>query len=204
MIKKAPPRRRVGRPSLRDGEVDRSAALVAAAIELVAKEGFEGLRTREVTRRAGVNIATLHYYFPTKEDLIRAMARHLSQHFVSVHGPLQTKADGALRKLEQELSDARFYFERHRDLLLAMDELSRRARRDKFIRGVLEPLYWHWRNGLREMIATGQKEGVFRRGIQPDRGAALFVAAMNGAYAHVESLEELEPVLRELQAWLKI
>ena len=45
--------------------------LVQAAFRGIAERGFEGLRTRDVAADAGVNIATLHYYFPTKEALIR-------------------------------------------------------------------------------------------------------------------------------------
>ena len=52
---------------------DRRRALVAAAYTRIANEGFEGLRTRDVAADVGVNIATLHYYFPTKEALIRGV-----------------------------------------------------------------------------------------------------------------------------------
>ena len=40
------------------------------------QEGFEGLRTRDVAADVGVNIGTLHYYFPSKEALIRAAVHH--------------------------------------------------------------------------------------------------------------------------------
>ncbi|TMG42173.1 MAG: helix-turn-helix transcriptional regulator, partial [Chloroflexi bacterium] len=57
------------RPANRHRE-DRHEALVQAAFNQIAERGFEGLRTREVAAEVGVNIATLHYYFPTKEALI--------------------------------------------------------------------------------------------------------------------------------------
>ena len=44
--------------------------LVSIAMEQIAKKGFEGLRFQEVAKQAGVNNATLYYYFPTKEALI--------------------------------------------------------------------------------------------------------------------------------------
>ena len=44
-----------------------------AAYKRLAEAGFEGLRTRDVAADAGVNIATLHYYFPSKEALIRGV-----------------------------------------------------------------------------------------------------------------------------------
>src|SRR5437016_13070092 len=51
--------------------MERQEALVQAAYELLAERGFEGLRTRDVAAKVGVNVATLHYYYPTKEKLIR-------------------------------------------------------------------------------------------------------------------------------------
>ena len=55
---------------------DRRSALVLAAYRQIAARGFEGLRTREVAAEVGVNIATLHYYFPTKEKLIEGVVEH--------------------------------------------------------------------------------------------------------------------------------
>ena len=60
--------------------------LVLAAFELLAEKGFEGLRTRDVAARAGVNIATLHYYFPTKEALIGGVVEHVMTRFRSTRG----------------------------------------------------------------------------------------------------------------------
>ena len=61
--------------------------LVLAAFELLAEKGFEGLRTRDVAARAGVNIATLHYYFPTKEALIGGVVEHVMTRFRSTLEP---------------------------------------------------------------------------------------------------------------------
>ena len=36
-------------------------ALIGAAYQRIANDGFEGLRTRDVAADVGVNIATLHY-----------------------------------------------------------------------------------------------------------------------------------------------
>src|SRR2546430_16008409 len=61
---------------VRSHKEDREEALVRAAFNQIAARGFEGLRPREVAAGAGLNIATLHYYFPTKEALIRGAVAH--------------------------------------------------------------------------------------------------------------------------------
>ena len=61
---------------VRSRKEDRQKALVQAAFNQIAERGFEGLRTREVAAGVGLNIATLHYYFPTKESLIRGVVAY--------------------------------------------------------------------------------------------------------------------------------
>jgi AcrR family transcriptional regulator len=62
---------------------ERRRSLVLAAYDLIAEKGFEDLRTRDVAARAGVNIATLHYYFASKEDLIDGVVDYLLDLFSS-------------------------------------------------------------------------------------------------------------------------
>ena len=45
-------------------------AITAAALELFAERGFEGVPVAEIARRAEVSEATVFNYFPTKEDLV--------------------------------------------------------------------------------------------------------------------------------------
>jgi|SRR5271169_150973 len=65
-------RRHVGRP--RGGDVAGTRhAILDAAEECFAASGFTSATTRQVAARAGVNVATLHYHFGSKEKLYRAV-----------------------------------------------------------------------------------------------------------------------------------
>ncbi len=43
--------------------------ILDAAITIFSKHGFEGARTRDIAELAQVNIATLHYYFQSKDGI---------------------------------------------------------------------------------------------------------------------------------------
>jgi AcrR family transcriptional regulator len=50
--------------------------LLAAALELFVEKGFAATRAEEVAQRAGVSKGTLYLYYPSKEELFKAVVRH--------------------------------------------------------------------------------------------------------------------------------
>lgn len=61
--------KRVRRKEARPGE------LLQAALELFVEKGFAATRAEEVAARAGVSKGTLFLYFPSKEELFKAVVR---------------------------------------------------------------------------------------------------------------------------------
>nr|WP_255581618.1 TetR/AcrR family transcriptional regulator [Cupriavidus sp. AU9028] len=59
--------------------------MLEQALELICKRGFNGFSYRDLADRVGVKTSSIHYYFPTKEDLALAavqeyaarVARHI-------------------------------------------------------------------------------------------------------------------------------
>lgn len=62
----------------KQGTVKTRDRLLKAAIEVFSTEGFVGATTREIARVAGVNEVTLFRYFPSKEQLLGAVAQHIT------------------------------------------------------------------------------------------------------------------------------
>ena len=65
----AAPIKRERRKEARPGE------LLAAALDLFVEKGFAATRVEEVAARAGVSKGTLFLYFPSKEELFKAVVR---------------------------------------------------------------------------------------------------------------------------------
>jgi AcrR family transcriptional regulator len=55
---------------------ERPQQLLEAALELFVEKGFAATRSEEVAARAGVSKGTLYLYFPSKEELLKAVIRH--------------------------------------------------------------------------------------------------------------------------------
>jgi AcrR family transcriptional regulator len=57
-------------------ESDRVAEILEAACSVIARDGWHGLRMDAVAREAGVSKALVHYYFVTRDALLRAAFAH--------------------------------------------------------------------------------------------------------------------------------
>jgi AcrR family transcriptional regulator len=53
----------------------RPAEIVTAALEVFAERGFSAARLDDVAARAGISKGTLYLYFPSKEELFKAVVR---------------------------------------------------------------------------------------------------------------------------------
>ncbi len=62
-----------GRPSGKDGPVVSREDLLAAAMQLIAVNGFDGTSVRGLAKEVGVTHGTVQHHFPTKDDLWRAI-----------------------------------------------------------------------------------------------------------------------------------
>ncbi|HZU08871.1 MAG TPA: TetR/AcrR family transcriptional regulator [Pseudacidobacterium sp.] len=175
--------------------------LLQAAFDVIAEAGFEGLRTRSVAARAGVNIATLHYYFPTKQDLIEGLAQFIGAKFVSIHGPRpRPSGHPALDRLRQEFSDARYYVAHEPKMLLVMQEFAMRGKRDPMVQKVVDQMHFYWRQGLEQMVLDGVASGIFRTDIPPQELLAILMSIFSGiAITGGDRIGEIE---RVTETWI--
>jgi AcrR family transcriptional regulator len=155
---------------------NRRRALVAAAFRRIATGGFEGLRTRDVAADVGVNISTLHYYFPTKEALIRGVIGQAMQRF----GETMPGDGSAVDQLRGHLVALAGLLKRDHELWAVMGELVLRAPRDGDLGHIFRQTDAHWHKTLRNLIARAVAQGAVDPRVDPDDMAALMIAAIKG------------------------
>jgi AcrR family transcriptional regulator len=103
-----PRRRRAPRPDERRIDPERSRrALLDAALEEFAANGFAGTTVRAIADRAGVSKDLISYHFGGKAELYREVQRRWLEREATFHDPGLPLADLAARYLEEALSDPR-------------------------------------------------------------------------------------------------
>lgn len=96
-------------------------ALIKAGVEILSKEGIEGLSLRKVAQRAGVSHSAPYSHFPDKQSLIAAISTEgFSQLYAELDAAVSPHADDPKRQLmEGTQAYARFAME-HTDIFRIM------------------------------------------------------------------------------------
>jgi AcrR family transcriptional regulator len=168
------------REQVRESRDDRRKAIAAAARALLVEKGFEGLRTRDIADRVGINVATLHYHVPTKDALVELVAESACAEFAAQgRAHYQAQATPAER-LHAEFVEFIDTLEHHGELMAVMAEFGQRSRRDAKVRAEFEQLRGVWLGHVVNILAQGVRDGTFRPDLDPPVGGAMIIATLTG------------------------
>jgi AcrR family transcriptional regulator len=176
--------------------MERQEALVRAAYDLLAERGFEGLRTRDVAAKVGVNVATLHYYYPTKEKLIRGVVGYAMGQFRSTLTPAGSPGE----QLRAHFAGLRRLARDEPALFTVMGELAMRAHRDRAIGAIVRDVDKTWQAMLAALLRHAMKEGAIATDANPEELAALIVATLKGTFILPPDGRDAKAVDRQLRA----
>ncbi|MET3510798.1 MULTISPECIES: TetR/AcrR family transcriptional regulator [Plantibacter] len=118
--------------------VDRRAELIRAALRVVAAEGVAAATTRAIVAEAGMSLASFHYAFTSRDELLAELVAHVVEHerVVLDVGELLTDTEAGQKHPPTLEAVVRAGLERYVDLLradpareAAMQELSAYAMR---------------------------------------------------------------------------
>ncbi|MET3812231.1 TetR/AcrR family transcriptional regulator [Arthrobacter sp. UYEF3] len=129
-----------------------------ATESLIAEHGFDGLRLRDVAKKAGVSIGMIQHYFETRDELVYGTLSDASwrraAEFVALADGLQDptarvaallRGSIANRARCQEWVETCASSTRHADMMMPM----------------IERTYDAWRTALRDAINNGIETGAF-------------------------------------------
>lgn len=184
----------------RESGEDRRLAIAQAARAIIVEKGLEGLRTRDIAARVGINIATLHYHVPSKEALVALVAESLRHDFraQALRHPRQGRS--GLEQLRLEFDDFRETVVDMPDLIIILTELVERARRDKAIAEIMLPMRDFWRSQFADIFRLGITDGSFRPDLDPEAAALISTGALSDCWRQPKlSLSLLDRVAAELE-----
>lgn len=141
-----------------DGEKT-EAAIRIAAVDLIARYGFEAVSMRQLACEVGVQAAALYRYFPNKEELLFAlMLQHMNGLIAAWEATRPTTDDPATRLSAFTANHIRYHVERRHSTHVSNMEL-RSLSHDKLT--TILKLRTAYEKQLRQILREGAESGAF-------------------------------------------
>jgi AcrR family transcriptional regulator len=185
---------------------ERRQALVEATYHLIAERGFEQLRTRDIAAHVGVNIATLHYYFARKEDLIQGVVEYLLKQFMTAYLPDSSfEMNTPLEQIRGEFAEMRYLLREKPEMFIVMSELTLRSLHDPTIQAHLKWLDEGWHGYIEQILRRGKEQRLFRADLDPVSAATWLILLIKGTTFHAMTNPgaiDFDRLQAEVERWL--
>lgn len=173
----------LGRPANPEARAQRREQILDGARACFLRKGFHAATTAEISAEAGVSVANLYQYFPTKDDLVQALIED------------DLAEELALVRLVDEAGSLREGLARI-DTLLAAEpdyaaqtrlklEIIAEAARNSQIAAVVEAADARMVTAMVKLLARRQQAGEVRADFDPAVIAQLILALYDGLYGRL-------------------
>jgi AcrR family transcriptional regulator len=162
------------------GQDGRVSAVSQTSERVVVREGAHGLRMAAVAREAGVSKALVHYYFATRQELVRSAFSWSEGQWQATLEERIREAPHALERIERALLltiDPTEPFAEHRAL---WNEVWSSLRFDDELRPLVDSSYQKWIERLTILVRGARAEGSIDSAIDPRETAWRLAALADG------------------------
>ncbi|MFE6894367.1 ScbR family autoregulator-binding transcription factor [Streptomyces sp. NPDC057694] len=149
-------------------------ALIRAAAEVFAEEGFVAASLSTISKRAGVSNGALHFHFASKRALAEAVEAEAAATLLRVLERARVPGDNSLQRLVDATHDLMG--------LLARDVVMRSGFElaADLARHAESPLRRQWQSWVEDALRGAERNGVLADGVSWTAGASVIVAATTG------------------------
>lgn len=159
---------------------DRVSDILAAACRVVVREGAHGLRMAGVADEAGVSKALLHYYFATRQELLRAAFAYATEVWDHAVRSELRRAPTGFERVERYLLasvDPGEPFNTHRSM---WNEVWSSLRLDSELRPLVRDAYEAWVDRLVSLLDEGRRDGSIAREVSARATGQRLAALADG------------------------
>jgi TetR/AcrR family transcriptional repressor of nem operon len=180
---------------------DTRSLLLQEAEFLIRTRGYSAFSYADLAERAAITKASVHYYFPTKEDLIVVLVREYVARFVATLESIKRRHAGPGDRLRAYAHLFLDGFEK--GMLPLCGALSaERSALPEIMRPqvhVFFQIHLDWLNGV---LKEGLAAGALRPSVAPDQVALLLLSTLEGGTFVGWALGQKAPVLAAFEAAL--
>jgi len=180
---------------------DTRSRLLREAEVLIRTRGYAGFSYADLSERVRVRKASVHYYFPTKEDLIVVLVREYIERFIAALEGVRRRHAGAGERLR---AYSRLFLEGfEKGMLPLCGALSaERSALPEAMHPVVADFFQIHLDWLEGVLGDGVAAGTLRADAASSRTAMLLLSTLEGGSFVGWALQKKAPVLAAFEAAL--
>jgi len=180
---------------------DTRSIILQQAEFLIRTRGYSAFSYADLAERVAITKASVHYYFPAKEDLIVVLVREYIERFVATLARIKQQhagPGGRLRAYAHLFLDG---FEK--GMLPLCGALSaERSALPESMRPQVQDFFQIHLDWLAGVLEEGRAAGALRAGVSPDQVAMLLLSTLEGGTFVGWALAQKAPVLAAFETAL--
>lgn len=155
--------------------------ILKAALSLIVRKGYNGTSVDEITRMAELTKGALYGHFSSKAQLVLRLIEDFKTHIVQeIIVATEREKLSAVEKLHKITTlNARFALE-NQSLCVLPTFLNHELNEHEAFKTTLKEVYQEYRTNIVKIIKQGQKEGTFKKDLDPDLTALTFISFHDG------------------------
>jgi TetR/AcrR family transcriptional repressor of nem operon len=164
-------------------EADTRTLILDAAQDLVQRLGANAVSYQHLSEAVGIRKASIHYHFPAKQDLLKALIARYHAYFLGLVDRIIAEESDPARMLDRYIGlfEATLREGKHdKACLCGMLGAELASLGDEAAKGIRR-FYQANQERLASILKRGRDAGVFRFGGDPAALAGLIFAALEGA-----------------------
>ena len=156
---------------------DKREAILRAAVKVFAQKGFFNSKVADVAKEAGIADGTVYLYFKSKDEILHSVFDRAMEEFIAEG---KREIEGIIEPDKRLQKIARLHLERlsaDRDLAIVFQVELRGS--TKFMEEFSASGFAEYLDIIRQTIADGQRQGVFRQDLKPIVCAKILYGALD-------------------------
>jgi TetR/AcrR family transcriptional repressor of nem operon len=154
--------------------------ILDVAQELFCSRGYSAFSYADISERVGIRKASIHYHFPSKEDLTRDLVRRYRHNFQQTLRAIEQKTDNPPEQLTQFCQIYRDKLDPKRVCLYGM-LLANYIILPETVQTEVSAFFSDAQQWLAKILQQGKEKGHFSPSLTPTKEASTILATVHGA-----------------------
>ncbi len=182
---------------------DTNTKILDSAEKLILTKGFNAFSYNDISKAVGIKTASIHYHYPSKNDLSYAVAKRFKGAFIKKIEELEQVESSGLKRIEKYGNMIVNAFDKGKGFCLCMSLATDESSLSEETCKVVREFFKESERWVKKAITKGQTDGEIKKDLDPSATATSIVGLFEGTLVVARAYQTEKP-LKDVVNWVKL